>query len=131
MYVGRCRTYHALNMADRLYQSILSSQYYLLNFLPLSHPTTYLPMLFRLWESINSYKYDERMLQFLSQLSEMHVDPSVSDPQKIQYIPDDAISVDEGRPNWPREDIKIDKPWSGLFKDGTGVGIFTDHEVRL
>jgi proteasome activator subunit 4 len=87
-------------------------------------------MLFRLWESINSYKYDERMLQFLSRLSEMHVDPSISDPQKIQDIPDDAKSVGEGRPSWSRDDIKTHKPWSGLFKDGTGVGIFTDHEVR-
>jgi proteasome activator subunit 4 len=111
--------------------SILSSQYYLLNFLPLSHPATYLPMLFRLWESINSYKYDERMLQFLSRLSEMHVDPSISDPQKIQDIPDDAKSVGEGRPSWSRDDIKTHKPWSGLFKDGTGVGIFTDHEWHL
>lgn len=88
-------------------------------------------MLFRLWESINSYKYDERMLQFLSQLSEMHVDPSVSDPKKLRDIPDDARSVDEGRPNWSRDDIKTDGPWTGLFKDGTGVGIFTDHEVRM
>lgn len=87
-------------------------------------------MLFRLWESINSYKYDERMLQFLSQLSEMHVDPAISDPQRIRDIPDDAKSVDEGRPNWSQEDIKAHGPWTGLFKDGMGVGIFTDHEVR-
>jgi proteasome activator subunit 4 len=85
-------------------------------------------MLFRLWESINSYKYDERMLQFLSRLSEMHVDPSISDPQKIKDIPDDAKSEGEGRPCWSRDGIN--GSWSGLFKDGTGVGIFTDHEVR-
>jgi proteasome activator subunit 4 len=87
-------------------------------------------MLFRLWESINSYKYDERMLQFLSRLSEMHIDPSISDPRKIRGIPDDAKSVDEGRPNWSRDDMEFDGPWPGLFKDGTGVSIFTDHEVR-
>jgi proteasome activator subunit 4 len=86
-------------------------------------------MLFRLWESINSYKYDERMLHFLSRLSEMHIDPSISDPRKIQDIPDDARSEGEGRPAWSREDIKIDGSWPGLFKDGTGVGVFTDHEV--
>ena len=37
-------------------------------------------MLFRIWESVNSYNFDERMLGFLAQLSVMHVDPSVSDP---------------------------------------------------
>ena len=47
-------------------QSILAPQYYLLSFLPLSHPQSYLPMLFRLWESINSYMFDDRMLHVLS-----------------------------------------------------------------
>lgn len=111
-------------------QSILSSQYYLLTFLPLSHPTTYLPMLFRLWESINSYAYDDRMLQFLSRIAEIHVDPSISDPKNVQDIPDDAKSEGEGRPNWSQDDIKENKYWPGLFKDGNGVGIFSDHEVR-
>ncbi|KAH7914507.1 hypothetical protein BJ138DRAFT_1143879 [Hygrophoropsis aurantiaca] len=108
--------------------SILASQYYLLTFLPLSHPQSYLPMLCRLWESINSYKYDERMLQFLSRLAELHVDPTVSDPAKIQDIPDDEISENESRPGWCRADLNEDRPWTGLYKD---VGIFTDHEWHL
>ena len=41
---------------------ILATQYYLVTFLPLSHPQSYLPLLFRLWEGINSYMWDERML---------------------------------------------------------------------
>lgn len=108
-------------------QSILSSQYYLLTFLPLSHPQSYLPMLFRMWESINSYMYDDRMMYFLSRLAEMHVDPTVSDPRKISGTPDDAKTEGEGRPNWPREDLNLneDNPWHGLYKD---VGIFTEHE---
>lgn len=88
-------------------------------------------MLFRLWESINSSIYDERMLQFLSELAEMHVDPSISDPKKIRDLPDDAKSENERRPNWSQDDIKVHKNWPGLFKDSAGVGIFTDHEVRL
>ncbi|OBZ79723.1 Proteasome activator complex subunit 4 [Grifola frondosa] len=87
--------------------SMLASQYYMLTFLPLSHPQSYLPMLFRLWGSINSYMYDDRMLQFLARLAEMHVDPNVSDPRRIEAIPDDARSEDEERPNWPKEDIEI------------------------
>ncbi|KAI0651592.1 hypothetical protein C8Q79DRAFT_934115 [Trametes meyenii] len=105
--------------------SILASQYYMLTFLPLSHPQSYLPMLFRVWESINSYMFDDRMLQFLSRLSELHVDPTVSDPQRIEAIPDDARSEGEGRPNWPKDDLQTKWRWSGLFSD---VGIFSETE---
>ena len=106
-------------------QSVLSSQYYMLTFLPLSHPQSYLPMLFRLWEGVNSYMYDERMLHFLAQVSEMHVDPSISDPARIAIIPDDARSDDEERPYFDKEDLKRTGPWNGIFRD---VGIFTDDE---
>lgn len=109
-------------------QSILATEYYLLSFLPQSHPQTYLPMLFRLWESVNSYNFDERMLNFLAQLAEMHVDPSVSDPVRIETLPDDARSEDEGRPNWPKDDLKQGGPWQGIHKD---VGIFTEEEWSL
>jgi proteasome activator subunit 4 len=67
------------------------------------------------------------MLQFLAQLSETHVDPNVSDPKRIEEIPDDARSSDEDRPNWNKEDLKHDSRmrWSGIYKD---VGIFTEQE---
>ncbi|KDQ54765.1 hypothetical protein JAAARDRAFT_71570 [Jaapia argillacea MUCL 33604] len=107
--------------------SVLSSQYYMLTFLPLTHPQSYLPMLFRLWESLNSYLYDERMLGFLSRLAEMHVDPTASDPDLIDQIPDDARSEGEGRPQWSRDDLKHDKPWPGIFDD-KGVGIFSEGQ---
>src|SRR6266404_838631 len=106
-------------------QSLLSSQFFMLTFLPQSHPQSYLPMLFRLWESINSYMYDERMLQFLAQLAEMHVDPAISDPKKIDEIPDDARSENEGRPNWSKKDLNSTGLWTGIYKD---VGIFTDYD---
>ncbi|KAI0768547.1 hypothetical protein BD413DRAFT_614418 [Trametes elegans] len=105
--------------------SILASQYYMLTFLPLSHPQSYLPMLFRIWQSVNSYMFDDRILQFLSRLAEMHVDPIVSDPQRIADIPDDARSEGEGRPNWPKEDLETKWRWSGLFSE---VGIFSESE---
>ncbi|KAI0702460.1 hypothetical protein BC835DRAFT_1411015 [Cytidiella melzeri] len=106
----------------------LAAQYYLLTFLPISHPQTYLPLLFRLWESINSYMYDERMLQFLSRLSETHLDPTTSDPRKIQELPDDARSDGESRPHWDKSDLDTNFRWGGLYKD---VGIFTDREWNL
>ncbi|KAF8898398.1 hypothetical protein BD779DRAFT_1607219 [Infundibulicybe gibba] len=98
------------------------------DFLPLTHPQSYLPMLFRMWESINSYMYDERMLYFLSRLAELHVSPEVSDPRKLSEIPDDARSEGEGRPCWSKDDLKENEAWPGLYKD---VGIFTDHQWQL
>lgn len=97
----------------------------MLTFLPQSHPQSYLPMLFRLWESVNSYMFDERMLHFLAQLAEMHVDPSISDPKGIEEVPDDARSENEGRPNWNKSDLDGSGLWGGIFKD---VGIFTDYD---
>lgn len=72
--------------------------------------------------------YDERMLQFLSKLAEMHVSPDVSDPRKIGEISDDARSEGEGRPPWSQEDLKADGPWTGIYRE---VGIFTEHEWHL
>lgn len=63
------------------------------------------------------------MLQFLSCLAEMHVDPTISDPARIYETPDDERSEDEDRPKW--KDDHAGQTWSGLYKD---VGIFTEHE---
>lgn len=74
---------------------------------------------------MNSYMYDDRMFQFLSQLAEMHVDPSVSDPRKIEEVPDDARSEGEERPNWSKPDLEPKWKWSGIQQD---VGIFSERE---
>ena len=80
-------------------------------------------MLLRVWESINSYMFDERMLHFISELTEMHTNSDVSNPQRLIEIPDDEKSEGEGRPNWS-QNVTADR-WQGLYKD---VGIFTQHE---
>ena len=72
--------------------------------------------------------YDERMLQFLARIAEMHVDPTASDPKCVEEIPDDERSEDEGRPDWSKDEMDTKWGWSGLFKD---VGIFTDREWNL
>lgn len=100
---------------------ILANQYYLVTFLPLSHPQYYIPMMFRLWEAVNSYAFDERMLSFFSKLTEMHVDPTVSDPKRIEAIPEDWGEAPRVR--WPRHESS--EGWGGLYKD---VGIFTENE---
>lgn len=106
----------------------LTAQYYMLTFLPITHPQSYLPMLFRHWESVNSYMYDERMLPFLARIAEMHADPTVSDPKRIQEIPDDERCDDEDRPDWQKGDLETKWNWSGLYKD---VGIFSDREWNM
>ncbi|KZV77572.1 hypothetical protein PENSPDRAFT_621096 [Peniophora sp. CONT] len=108
--------------------SLLSSQYYMLTFLPQSHPQSYMPMLFRVWESVNSYMFDDRMLQFLAKLTEIHLDPSVSDPKKIKETPDDELSPGEGRPQWSKDDLKEPSHWTGIFSD---VGIFSENDWHL
>lgn len=84
-------------------------------------------MMLRVWESVNSYMYDERMLHFLARLAEMHLDPEVSDPKRIQDIPDDERSEGEGRPQWPLPDNPKTR-WTGLYKD---VGIFSEHDWNM
>ncbi|KAK2462050.1 hypothetical protein APHAL10511_006513 [Amanita phalloides] len=107
---------------------MLSSQFHLLSFLPLSHPQAFLPMLFRVWEGMNSYMFDERMLDFLAKLAEMHIDPEVSDPRKIAETPDDERSEGESREKWAYGDVQEDGDWGGIYRD---VGIFTEHEWHL
>ncbi|KAJ7225820.1 hypothetical protein GGX14DRAFT_422501 [Mycena pura] len=108
---------------------VLAAQFYMLSFLPLSHPQSYLAMLFRLWESINSYAFDERMLEFLANIAELHVASDVSDPRHIADLPDDAKSEGESRPEWSDEDLApTGSSWPGIYKD---VGIFTDHDWSL
>ncbi|KAG8932798.1 hypothetical protein FRC01_012282 [Tulasnella sp. 417] len=77
--------------------SVLSTQYYLNTFLPLSHPT-WLPMLMRIWSPVNSYMFDERHFALLAQLAEIHLDPAISDPRRIDEIPDDARLDENGLP---------------------------------
>lgn len=75
--------------------------------------------------------YDDRMLDFLSKLTEMHVAPEVSDPRKVAEIPDDERSEDEGRSDWSGDvckDLPDNVAWPGIYKD---VGIFSEHEWHL
>jgi proteasome activator subunit 4 len=69
--------------------------------------------------------YDERMLQFLARISELHVDPTASDPKRVKDIPDDERSENESRADFRKDDFDTKWSWSGLYKD---VGIFSDRE---
>lgn len=62
------------------------------------------------------------MLAFLSKLSEMHVDPTLSDPRRIESIPLD-LGDQSPKLRWPKNESS--GPWHGLKKD---VGIYTEDE---
>ena len=64
-------------------------------------------------------------MYFLAQLAEMHVDPTVSDPKRIQEIPDDARDPNEPQARWNKDDIPPYEAWKGINKE---VGIFSEEE---
>ncbi|KIK95621.1 hypothetical protein PAXRUDRAFT_826811 [Paxillus rubicundulus Ve08.2h10] len=45
----------------------------LTSFLPATHPHLYLPMVFKIWESFNSFSMDDRFLEMAGNLAEEHV----------------------------------------------------------
>lgn len=69
--------------------------------------------------------YNSRMIAFLAKLAEQHVNPTISDPARINSIPDDAMREGESRLHWDTSDLDTCGPWKGIMKD---VGIFTDEQ---
>lgn len=43
------------------------------SFLPPSHTHLYLPTIFKIWEAFNSSLLDDRLIEFMGELSEEHV----------------------------------------------------------
>jgi proteasome activator subunit 4 len=43
------------------------------SFLPPTHTHLYLPTMFKIWEALNSSLIDDRMIEFMGELSEAHV----------------------------------------------------------
>ena len=74
-------------------QTVIATQAFLVHFLPLTHPQRWLPMMFKLGESFASATFDDQMLDLLSRLAEIHVDPAVSDPAKL--TPDYVYTADK------------------------------------
>ncbi|TIB08744.1 hypothetical protein E3P89_02948 [Wallemia ichthyophaga] len=103
--------------------SIISTQAFLVQFLPLSHPQYWLPITFRIWETFNSSHIDDQHLDLVARLTEKHLDPSISDPRFIDSLapaPSDIPSV--GR---PPKDKSADSSWKGIRKD---IGILTEAQ---
>lgn len=55
-------------------------------------------MLMRIWDAVNSYMFDERHFALLAQLAEIHLDPAISDPRRLDELPDDERLDENGLP---------------------------------
>jgi proteasome activator subunit 4 len=65
-----CLLFMRLTMRD---QSLLTMIPVMTSFLPPSHVHLYIPSLFKLWEAFNSSIIDDRLIEFVGNLSEEHV----------------------------------------------------------
>ena len=75
--------------------SILATQTFLVHFLPISHCSKWLPVIFRLWYGLNSGLWDDQASDLLGQLAIAHVDPARSDPSLIDKIPRSTFNTPE------------------------------------
>lgn len=53
--------------------SVIATQAFLVHFLPLAEPQSWLPAMFRLWETFKSSLFDDQMLDHLARLAEHHL----------------------------------------------------------
>lgn len=121
--------------------SVLATQAFMVHFLPLSHPQDWLPVLFRIWQGVNSGLFDEQMLDVLARLTVMHVNPRVSDPQRVGRIPrssllsknGDADAMDisselEDADDELDPDSSNEGDWTGIRKD---IGLLTETQFDM
>ena len=101
----------------------VSMQAFLVHFLPLSQPQSWLPTIFRLWDTFNSVYFDEQMLDLLARLCTLHTDPGTSDATS------DDDDDDEGEDAEPASDEHIPLDPNGhLWKD---VGLLTSDQFAM
>lgn len=114
------------NMDGSSVDSIISTQAFLVHFLPLSHPQYWLPITFRLWETFNSSHIDDQHLDLLARLTEKHLDPSLSDPKFLETLPPSPTETPTTqKPSKDTNNTSKANLWRGIRKD---VGILTDAQ---
>lgn len=106
--------------------SVLSTQSLMCHFLPLSMPTTWIGLVFRLWPTFQSAHWDEQWLDLLARLSLKHIDPNASDPRL-------GLLLEEVRAGKTFDSVAAriviesqdSSPWMGVRKD---VGIYSERQ---
>ncbi|WWD21364.1 hypothetical protein CI109_105848 [Kwoniella shandongensis] len=81
--------------------SILATQAFLVHFLPITHCQKWLPLIFRLWQGLNSGLWDDQASDLMGQLAIAHVNPGKSDPSLIDKIPRGTFNTTEEQANNP------------------------------
>lgn len=104
--------------------NVLVSQALLIKWLPASHPQEWLPAAFSLWQSFNSTVWTSNWLDLMSQLAELHLDPTVSGPQRRSHY---QRKAEQGAtaPAEAAEDLNLDPTWPGLMRD---FGLFDEQQ---
>lgn len=106
--------------------NVLVSQAFLIKWLPASHPQDWLPAAFSLWQSFNSSIWSTSWLDAMSQLAELHLDPTLSSPQRVAHYKAKAEADPDTVSAMPAaEDLQHDPSWPGLRRD---YGIFDEQQ---
>jgi proteasome activator subunit 4 len=100
-----CSLFMRLTMRD---QSLLTMIPVMTSFLPPSHVHLYIPSLFKLWEAFNSSIIDDRLIEFVGNLSEEHVAGKF------------GLAGEEGGAEWKDVGIWTSDQWTLLVGKGLG-----------
>ncbi|ORX39177.1 putative membrane protein [Kockovaella imperatae] len=123
--------------------SILASQTFLVHFLPVSHCSRWLPLVFRLWYGFNSGLWDDQASDLIGQLAIAHVDPGRSDPSLIDKIPRGVFNTaqeEAQNPNHARSErahkARLLSVAGEVIEDDDGLTYWSDpnkmpEEVRM
>ena len=123
--------------------TVVATQAFLVHFLPLTHPQKWLPMMFKFSSSFNSATFDDQMLDLLARLSELHCNPSISDPARLSpdYVytanvdeemedlhgAPETLSIGDNGASRSNGISDLDGSWKGVWKD---VGILGEDEFK-
>ncbi|CAO1625770.1 unnamed protein product [Sympodiomycopsis kandeliae] len=107
---------------------VIETQAFLCHFLPLNYPQTWLPAMFKYWETFNSHYVDEQMLHLLGRLAEYHLEgvssASEAEHEETSNI-DTAATTNGAKEGSPRAIPDAD---AKLWKD---VGLFTKDQFAM
>lgn len=95
-------------MYTYLLQTYLTMIPVMTSFLPPTHTHLYLPTIFKIWEAFNSWLLDDRLIEFVGELSEEHVAGSM------------GKAGEDGGAKWKDVGIWSETEWTVLMGKALG-----------
>jgi len=95
-------------MYTYLKQTYLTMIPVMTSFLPPTHTHLYLPTVFKIWEAFNSWLLDDRLIEFVGELSEEHVAGSM------------GKAGEDGGAKWKDVGIWSETEWTVLMGKALG-----------